>query len=106
MPKRNKNKKPVKKKVQKRNYNKMIEESSNFNIEEEKPKKLTNPKKKESANLDEFIKDNFFNFNFQIDKTYMPPPNSIIESEENRKLNLQYIIYYWLHMTLTVIKLI
>ena len=66
----------------------MIEESSNFNIKEEKPKKLTNPKKKELSNLDEKTKENFFNFNFQIDKTYMPPPNTIKESEENRKLNL------------------
>ena len=88
MPKRNKNKKRVKKKVQKRNYNHMIEESSNFNIKEEKPKKLTNPKKKELSNLDEKTKENFFNFNFQIDKTYMPPPNTIKESVENRKLNL------------------
>ena len=90
MPKNKKNKKSVKKKVKKRTYNKMIEESSKIHLKEEKLKKSINPKpkKKESNISEEFNKDNFFNFNFQIDKDYMPPSNTILESEDNRKLNI------------------
>ena len=51
MPKKQKNKKSVKKKVKKRTYNKMIEESSKIHLKEEKLKKSINPKPKKKNQI-------------------------------------------------------
>ena len=82
-----KNKKVVKKKAIKRNYNKMKADTINFQMAEEKSKLPVKPKIKDS-NSTESRQDNIFTFNFQIDKTYMPPSNVILKNEGNRKLNL------------------
>ena len=88
MPKKKQNAKSKKKKIKKRNYNTMIEQSQNIvnnngfnNIDIDS--ELNSKKIKVS---DKKHKD-IFNFNFDFDKEYMPPSDLIEKNIDNRNLN-------------------